>query len=168
MRLLLLSIVLTAPLARAQSVMVDRIVATVNTRAITRSMVDERMKQGHTRRTDARDALIEEALIAFDADHLGLTIEPAEVDHALHEIALSNHLTDEQLVDALKQQGYDLASYRLALRTQLLSMRWVLNRAGDSLPRERSERAALMESTRARLLEKLRTTNSVELRGEQP
>ena len=168
MRLLLFSLLLAAPLARAQAVAVDRIVASVDTRAITRSMVDERVKQGITNRVEARDALIEEALIALDAERLGLSITDAEVDRALHEIAQSNNLTEAQLYDALKQQGYELASYREALRTQLRSMRWVLNRAGDSLPREPLERAAGLDAARKRLLEKLRATTSVELRGGQP
>lgn len=148
--------------------MVDRIVATVNTRAITRSMVDERVKQGTTNRTEARDALIDDALIALDADRLGLTIDNAEIDRALHEIAESNHIDEAQLGEALKAQGYDMATYRESLRTQLLSMRWVLNRAGDSLPRDPAARAAGMDEARKRLLEKLRSTTSVEVRGENP
>jgi peptidyl-prolyl cis-trans isomerase SurA len=169
MRLLSCWLLVAASLAHAQAVLVDRIVATVDNRAITRSMVDARLKQGAKDRADARDLLIEETLIALDCDRARIDVEPAEVDRALGEIAKTNNLTDAELLEALQQQGYELQSYRAALRTQLLSMRWLMRQTnGAPLPTEPAERARFLDFARTRALDALRKRTSVEVREVQP
>jgi len=168
MRLLFL-VLFASSLAHAQAVLVDRVVASVQTRAITRSMVDVRVKQGIKDRTEARDMLIEETLISLDATKLGLTVSPEEVDRALEEIAKTNKLSQEELLKALNEQGYELPSYREALKQQLLAMRWVMRRAAsENMPSEPMERATFMEAARKRYLETLRKENAVVVREVQP
>ncbi len=168
MRLVFL-VLFASSLAQAQAVLVDRVVASVQSHAITRSMVDLRVKQGIKDRTEARDMLIEELLISLDSSRLGLTVSPEEVDRALEEIAKTNKLTQEELLKALNEQGYELPSYREALKQQLLSMRWVLRRAAaENMPTEPMERATFMEAARKRYLEQLRRENAVEVREVQP
>lgn len=169
MRLPFLLLLTAASSAHAQAVLVDRIVATVDTRAITRSMVDARLKQGAKGRADARDLLIEEALIALDCEREHLTVENAEVDRALGDIAKTNGLSDEALLVALQQQGYELQSYRAVLRAQLLMLRWLMRQTGGApLPTEPSERERFFDFTRRRALDALRTRTSVEVREVQP
>ncbi len=165
MRLVLFFVFTVSALSRAQAVLVDGIAATVHNRAITRSMVDERVRQGAPSRAVATEALIDEALIDLDAQRLLLEVSPAEVDRALKDIIDANAVTPEEFARALVDQGYTLASYREALRLQVLSLRWVMIQSGTlDLPAGAAQRADFYEAQKRRLLAALRERTVIEVR----
>lgn len=164
MRLTLLLLLAAARLAFAQAVVVDRIVAVVDGKAITRFTVEQRMKLMKLPYDEALDELVERELIARDAADTRLSVEDVDVDRALVEVMAQNKLDEAGFKQALKAQGFELASYRAELRSQLLRLRWIMLRASTTGRPNDEGRAAFMERERKRLLAELRTRFVVEVR----
>jgi peptidyl-prolyl cis-trans isomerase SurA len=59
------------------------------------------------------------------ATELKVSVTPDEVDRAAEEVKRQNKLDDATFVEALKQQGFTLASYRKNLKNQMLEMKVV-------------------------------------------
>jgi peptidyl-prolyl cis-trans isomerase SurA len=76
----------------------------------------------------ALDHLIDQKLVGMQAQELKLTVNQEEVDRALDSVMQQNNLTKEQFVEALKQQGFTLDSYRKTLKKQILELK-VINTA---------------------------------------
>lgn len=135
------------PAARAE--ILDRIAAVVNEDIILESEVNQaaiatlraeaqgaevdiesaegqRKFEGHRKKT--LDQLIEKQLIAQQAKELKIYVVEDELRRALDDVKRSNGLTDQQFVEALKQQGFTMEAYRKTLRQQLLELK-VLNQA---------------------------------------
>lgn len=121
---------------------VDRVVAVVNDAVILKSELRrraaplaaeldsvadriERERRLAKLEGDVLDDMVNEELIAQAAAEAKLEVEAKEVDAALGEIKKQNKLSDEQLGEALRLQGYSLSSYRQDVRRQLLRMRAV-------------------------------------------
>jgi len=116
----------------AKAVLVDRIAATVEGRVITASQVDARAARFRETREQALNALIERALVQRAAGGLALTATEKEIDRAIDDVIAKNQLSKEQFLDALKEQGWDLAAYRAEIGLQLVEMKWLLsNRERD-------------------------------------
>ena len=158
---------LFASLVGAEPVLVDRIVASVDARVITRSMVDEQMRLGAPSRAVARDVLIDDVLVENACERLRIAVTPAEVDAAMGRVAETNHLTLEELTTSLAAQGYDLEGYRRAIRKQLLEMRWVMTQAPSSAMTS-EELSAWAAPELRRLLADARQQAAIHLRAGEP
>ncbi|GMU60727.1 MAG: hypothetical protein AMXMBFR34_24900 [Myxococcaceae bacterium] len=175
MRNLLAALLLPVTALAADAVLIDRIVAVVDLHAITRHDVETRARELVPPGSDAAKlarareaaltALIEDHLIAEDAEKAGVTVEAEDVDRALQSIAEINHLSLEQLLAEAKQDGLEKDVYRAAVRRQLVEMKWVRLRASQTKqPKEPAEYAAFMAKERTRLLAELKAKASIEVR----
>ncbi len=164
---------------------IDRIVAVVDHDVILLSELRDRAKpfqkqleavpEGAQRaaaeaqmKHDLLGKMIDEIVVARDAERARLTVTPAEIDAALQTIATSQKLTIPQLFEAARGAGLDEAGYRAEIRRQLLEGRLLQNRVlwrikGLSALSE-SERAARIEKERQQLLQELRSQVFIELR----
>ncbi|HEY1086134.1 MAG TPA: SurA N-terminal domain-containing protein, partial [Archangium sp.] len=114
MRLSLLTLCL-ASTAFADQVLVDRVVAIVDSTPLTRSAVEERaqgielLSRGamsrELARRDALNELIDELLVARDCERMQLSVDNAEVDAALQSVAEQNQMSMAQLTDEVRKQG---------------------------------------------------------------
>lgn len=76
---------------------------------------------------DALQALITEKLLAKEIAAKGIRVRDEDIDRYVDHIKESNHLTDDQLKEALKQQGVDYAKYRDQIRQEIEKVQ-LLNR----------------------------------------
>jgi peptidyl-prolyl cis-trans isomerase SurA len=76
---------------------------------------------------DALEALITEKLLAKEIAAKGIHVRDEDIDRYVDHIKESNHLTDDQLKEALKQQGVDYAKYRDQIRQEIEKVQ-LLNR----------------------------------------
>jgi peptidyl-prolyl cis-trans isomerase SurA len=128
------------PAARAKPsapTMVDYIVAVVNNELVTEIEVQQRMDQirieasrnnqtppaGDALRNAAVQALINERLEVSAARDTGITVDDADLDRAVDNIASMNKITVGQLKEKLKEQGMDYVRFRANLRDQILASR---------------------------------------------
>ncbi len=136
----LLALSATPALARV----VERIVAVVNEDIILQSELNDRLRplmaqlqqiQDPTARQQKLDELkrqmlgmmVDEELIRQEASKLKLTVGDKDLELAIADVMRKNNLSREQLEEALRQEGKDIASYKeTILRPQLLRLR-VLN-----------------------------------------
>lgn len=160
--------------AAADGVLVDRIVAVVDLHPITRSAVlarvhlAQRLAKDQRAEADARraalDELIEERLIAQDAEQVKLEVSEADVDAALQAVADQNKLTLEQLRGETTAQGLDWAAYRAMLGRKILEMKWLSVRADHEGLSKAPSIGEYMLSEKRRLLAELRAAAAVEVR----
>ncbi len=123
-------------------VVVDRVVAVVNTAIILESELRARMvplmpdvmqisdEKERKRRLDkltsqTLDDMVNEELIVQAADQAHIEVDSSEIQAALDEIKQNNNLDDAGLAQALAAQGFTLANYKHDLRRQLLRLRAV-------------------------------------------
>jgi len=92
---------------------------------------DKRAARAAALRREVLERLIDDELILQQATELKLSISSEQVDASIEEIKKQNNLDDDQLREALRQQGMTMAAYRADLRRQLLRFR-VLNIAVGS------------------------------------
>ena len=90
----------------------------------TKGLVDDKA------RSDLRkmvlERLIEKKLTDQKAKELGITIGDDEIRQAIDDVKRqNNNMTQQQLVDALKKQGYSLVQYEEQIREQLERLRLV-------------------------------------------
>jgi peptidyl-prolyl cis-trans isomerase SurA len=71
----------------------------------------------------ALDQVIAERLFAAQTAALGVETSEGEVDAAVEDIKKRNNLTDDQLREALRAQGIDLATFRQTVRRDIEAMR---------------------------------------------
>ncbi|MBI2372175.1 MAG: SurA N-terminal domain-containing protein [Deltaproteobacteria bacterium] len=140
--LLLLSCLLPALPVSAR--IVDRIVAVVNHEVITLSELEEALRsqrlalatpqttpgQVETRRL-VLDRLIEERLIAQEAERRGFRATERDVDLAIEEVKRQNRLTQEDLLAALQNEGITMEAYRKSLHGQILRNRVLVREMGS-------------------------------------
>ena len=174
MRLAASTLCLVSLVVHADAVLVDRIVAVVDAKPITRSAVEERARtieilsrgavSRDVARKDALGELIDELLVAREAERLQLTVDDAEIDVALQQLATQNQISLAQLTDEVRKQGLSLPAYRVMLRRKLLQLHWVslkMNHAG--LPAGADPGQYALEE-RNRLVEALRQAAAIEVR----
>jgi peptidyl-prolyl cis-trans isomerase SurA len=119
---------------------VDRVVAVVNDAVILHSEMmrrvaplsselenvsdtAERKRRKDKLKSTVLDEMINEELIVQAAAESKVEVAAKEVQNALEEIKKQNSLDDNQLAEALRMQGYSMASYRFDVRRQILRMR---------------------------------------------
>lgn len=125
--------------SRADSVVIDRIVAVVNKNVVLQSEVEtllDQMMQAdpvpaggnverarETRRAEILDGLIAEKLLEEEVKKLRVDVTEAEIDRVVQNVMKDNGLEDEQLKQALQRQGLTLDEYREGLKKQLTKMK---------------------------------------------
>jgi len=92
---------------------------------------DKRAARASALRREVLERLIDDELILQQAGELKLTVTSEQIDSSIEEIKKQNNIDDDQLREALKQQGMSMASYRADLKRQLLRFR-VINIAVGS------------------------------------
>ena len=119
---------------------VERIVAVVNEEIITLSELRaisipylQKMKQQYSVdygeeqiiETEKRivDQLIDEMLVAQEADRLGIEVTPKEINMAMRDVKERNQLTEAQFEEALAEDGMTLEDYKKELTKQMKKMR---------------------------------------------
>ncbi len=88
----------------------------------------ERNARATTLRREVLDRLIDDELITQQAVEMKLNVSSEEIDRSVESIKKEHNLSDEQLRQALTQQGMTMASYRQDVKRQILRFR-VLNLA---------------------------------------
>lgn len=85
----------------------------------------ERKRRKDKLKSQVLDEMVNEELIIQAAGVSKVDVSAKEVQSALEEIKKQNNLDDNQLAEALRLQGYTMASYRQDVRRQILRMRAV-------------------------------------------
>ncbi len=126
----------------AKTMLVDRVVATVNDEIILSSELMMRVaplafelnKITDTKERARRQAkltsqvlreMVNEELVSQAATTAKLEVGAKEVDAAITDLKRQNKLDDKQLEEALRMQGYSMSSYRKDVRSQIVRMRAV-------------------------------------------
>jgi parvulin-like peptidyl-prolyl isomerase len=130
------------PVKAGERLSVDRVVAVINDAVILNSEMmrrvaplsaelegvsdtGERKRRKDKLKSQVLDEMVNEELIIQAANESKLEVAAKEVQNALEEIKKQNTLDDNQLAEALRMQGYTMASYRHDVRRQILRMRAV-------------------------------------------
>lgn len=121
-----------------QAKMLDRVVAKVNNEIITLSALEERARVDMARysgmgveslppyeevRLQTLDQMIDEILLIGVAERLNMIVEESQMQSALDDIRARGNLTQEQLVEMLKQEGRTIEEYKKRIREQILLSR---------------------------------------------
>jgi peptidyl-prolyl cis-trans isomerase SurA len=134
------------PAARAR--VVERILAVVGDDIVLESEVNERARpflqeianlpdanqrkqRAAAVRREVLDNIINENLLLQQADELKLSVTSEEIDRSIEQIKKDYGLSDAQLLEELRRQGLNMASYRQSTRREILKYR-VLNIAVGS------------------------------------
>jgi peptidyl-prolyl cis-trans isomerase SurA len=83
----------------------------------------QREQQMKTAMRQAVDLMVDEELVLQAAAEAKLEVNEDEVVKAMDDIKRQNKVTDRQLEDALKRQGYTIPEYKKDLRRQILRLR---------------------------------------------
>lgn len=117
----------------AQGSSIDKTVAIVNDQIITQKELDANIantrkqmaalhmpaQNEETIRQHALDSLINHALLLQIAKNAGLTVSDAELDASIKNIMAQNHMTENQMKQALAKEGLSFAKYRDKLRDEI-------------------------------------------------
>jgi peptidyl-prolyl cis-trans isomerase SurA len=106
---------------------VNRIVASVDGEPITLYELNKFIKEKSAQvpgmqavsEKDALQALITEKLVQKEVVARGIRIRDEDIDHYIDRIKQQNHIDDDQLREALKQQGLDYDTYRKQIREEI-------------------------------------------------
>jgi peptidyl-prolyl cis-trans isomerase SurA len=125
-RLICLVLIGTLASAPARAVVVNKILATVDGEPITLYQLKQYSERNlRTRQGPALDqsqmleALITDRVIEKEASDKGLIVRDEDIDRYIDGIKEHNHLTDEQLQQALSAQGLTMESYRIQVREDI-------------------------------------------------
>jgi peptidyl-prolyl cis-trans isomerase SurA len=117
---------------------------------------------------DLLGRMIEEALVAAEAERRRVTVTPDEINLALQTIAAGQSISVAQLLDAARDAGLNEKEYRDELRRQLLEGKMLqlrLIQHVKSLPEITApERARRAEQERQQWLDELRKNSLIEVR----
>src|SRR5512140_3409571 len=120
--------------------LVDRVAAVVNGEVITLSEVEQRaapelarMQVPVAERAEARqkvllqalDVLVGEKLLDGQVKALGIEVNDQEIDLGIQDVLKQNHLDQDQFEQALKSEGYTMASYREFMRGHMAKMKLI-------------------------------------------
>jgi hypothetical protein len=148
-----------------KAVLVDRVVATVGTQAITRSVLAARSKGSQLPERDALDRLIEERVIAEECRRLGITVPPEEIEAAIQEVLKTAKISPQELDQELKRRGMELDGYRALLKAQLFELKWLTTKGGPTLRGETGEqRFKRINDARDKWVGELRAKAVIEVR----
>ncbi len=130
----------TAPKKPGKQVLIERVVAVVNDTVILESEVLQRASSNAQELDEIQDPrekqrqwktlvrqtlldMVDEELIIQGAAEANLEVTEDEIDKAVQEVKTNNHLSDEQLTQALAAQGYTPESYRKDVKRNILRLR---------------------------------------------
>jgi peptidyl-prolyl cis-trans isomerase SurA len=121
--------------APALAGVVNRIVASVDGDPITLYELGEYTKKQEAllpnmqtpSQSDALQALITEKLLAKEIAARGIQVRDQDIDRYIEHIRDVNHLSEDQLKEALKQQGMEYDKYRQQVRSEIEKVQ-LLNR----------------------------------------
>jgi peptidyl-prolyl cis-trans isomerase SurA len=173
--------------ARAErAVLLDRIVAVVEDKTILRSDVIARSRPylarvdpkedtpEHTRKVhrEILEKIIDEQLIAAEAQHMHISAGDEEIDRAIVEVAKLNKLDRAQLIVELKKQGMTFDEYRDEIRRQVLDGKWTNIKVRSQIrepqvgtdEEKKQAVSALVAVERKKVLARLRAQSHVEIR----
>ncbi|MFQ5667541.1 MAG: peptidylprolyl isomerase [Candidatus Binatia bacterium] len=111
----------------AQAVLVDKILATVDGEPITlhelkkfaaHNVRGRRLRAAPDQAT-LLEGLITDKIIQKEASDKGIVVRDQDIDHYIDGVKKRNHLTDDQLAEALKAQGLTLETYRRQVREEI-------------------------------------------------
>jgi peptidyl-prolyl cis-trans isomerase SurA len=135
------SLFATTVFAAPQKKVVERVVAVINNEIVLeteleqfavpllRAGVDLDTPEGKKALDEAKhkalDAMVDDRLVMQQASELKLSVSSEEVDRAIDEVKRQNKLDDATFVEALKQQGFSMESYKKNLRRQILNLKVV-------------------------------------------
>ena len=112
--------------------------------------------------------MIDEALVAKDAQSLHLDVSDAEISTAITTVAQQNNIDRKTLDAELVKQGFTQLAYREELRRQILEQKWLMARAAGKIDRKKAPDAAsfqaAVEKQREVLLVDLRSHAYIEVR----
>lgn len=122
-----LALALLLDAACAGATVVNKILATVDGEPITMYQLKQysdrnlRTKQGPGGLDQAQtlDALITDKVIEKEASDKGIIVKDEDINHYVDGIKERNHLTDEQLQEALAAQGLTKEAYRTQVREEI-------------------------------------------------
>jgi peptidyl-prolyl cis-trans isomerase SurA len=114
------------------------------------------------------DKMIDEHLIAAEADRSKIAVTSAEIDTAMKSVATTQGLTIPKLLEAAKASGFSEKEYREELRRQLLEGKVlqlkVIPRIKGYSALSEDARTKRLDQERAKYLQELRTASYVEVR----
>lgn len=116
--------------APAVASVVDRVAAVVDAYVVTQGEVDDYLAFQNDivggppmDRTQAREALIEKALVEREAERRGLIPSDEELESALADIRDRNKMSEEQFLRALADEGMDFDTYLRQVRDQMVQVK---------------------------------------------
>jgi len=128
---------------QCNAVIVDRIVAIVNSHVITLSQLEKKarpflkeyLEEGMSPEERAQvkqtiyakilPQMIDDYLVEQEIERLGITVSDAEVDKAIENICRNNGITRQELVEKLKEEGTSLDDYRKEVASQIEKARLI-------------------------------------------
>lgn len=139
LRICIVSAALILPVT-AVAEQIDRIVATVNDEPVTSYEVDK--EQGNMAkmsdkgsslldsgkkpsRESALNSIIDRKLIAMKIKELDIKVSDDEVKQAIEDVRRQNNISQEIMVEALKNQGISFEEYKSQIREQLERLRLI-------------------------------------------
>ena len=166
------SLLFCATPARAEPVILDRLVATVNAQKLLRSDVARRAARDQTELHETLDRMIDEILIVEDAQAAHLAISDEEVERAIEEIGKPYNLDKAGVIASAPKKGMPPDEYRAELRRRLLIYKWESLRVATKVTvpsggtkEERDEAwRGLLAAERKHRVALLRTQAFIELR----
>ncbi|MDB2679510.1 peptidylprolyl isomerase [Methylophilaceae bacterium] len=113
---------------------VDSIIAIAETRTITKLELDkkkEKVKKSYLQRNlvipsnkkitkQALDQLINEKLVIEYASNQGIAVSPEQLNNVINNIAKSNKLSIEEMIEDIESDGTNFSDFREDIRTQLI------------------------------------------------
>jgi peptidyl-prolyl cis-trans isomerase SurA len=134
-----LAILLGSP-ATGPAVVINRILATVDGEPITVrdlqrfTQANVRGRQlGAANQAAVLDAVIMDRIVTKEASAQGLVVRDEDIDRYIAAIKERNHLTDEQLQQALEQQGMTMDRYRQQIREEIQRQQLVSREIGTKV-----------------------------------
>jgi len=177
---------LTTGSAKADGpVLLDKVVAVVGDETITRSEVVAQARPIFARLPESDrkpeklpqlykellDRMIDDLVVAREAERLGLRADKSEVEQAIAFVAEQNKLTRARLDAEVKKQGLNPSEYEEEIRRQLVDAKWTnlkvrprVRAAGGDKPDDRDKFAVQIELERKKVINELRAKRWIEVR----
>lgn len=100
---------------------IDGIALKVNGNIVTMFEIENLQKSLRISKDEAIRHIIIDKLRENEIKRLKINVDERRLDDEINNIAMSNRLTREQLLSALKEQGMDMESYRKELKNHLVN-----------------------------------------------
>ena len=112
--------------------------------------------------------MVEEALIAKDAQRLHIVVSDADVAAGVNAVAAQNKLTRAELEVEVLKTGISMPTYEAEVRRQIIDGKWAVSRAVGKLDRKKTSDPAAFETAlekfRGRALAELKKQAFIEIR----